>query len=482
MRKKILSLLVLLIAAVTGAWADSYTITLTTISNGSVVTKVNDASVNSAAAGATVMIVATPDDGYKLKTISGLQVTNETFNSTSGVKTINGTYFNLFCGGSTSGYCDTRGWRVGTNAQNNITISSRSNQNLSEVVLTVNGGDSSRSISDLRVNHGTLSATGTAVGSTVTITDINSPTVTVSAPNSKNAEMWFFNKAKISIYDAIDLTDTGDDNVKTFTMPSKNVTISAEFEEVPAVTLTDGNDLSALSTYAEETVDVTYVRSFTKNKASTVCLPFAFSVASANGTFYTFTAIEQDGSGEYVATMTASVSPTLTANTPYLFMPNATGDVNFSGRYAIPASLTAGSYTSGDWTFKGTFETIEWTTAPTGIYGFSALDVDDIYQGQFVKVGEYVRIVPMRCYLECDEGNSDWAGVRSMNHAAKQLPDVFKVRLVSAEGEVTAIGSLHTKTGEVSFDKDGWYTLDGRRVKNPTKGINVNNGKKVIIK
>lgn len=31
------------------------------------------------------------------------------------------------------------------------------------------------------------------------------------------------------------LTSTGDDNVKTFTMPSGNVTISAEFEETTAI-------------------------------------------------------------------------------------------------------------------------------------------------------------------------------------------------------------------------------------------------------
>ena len=48
----------------------------------------------------------------------------------------------------------------------------------------------------------------------------------------------------------------------------------------------------------------------------------------------------------------------------------------------------------------------------------------------------------------------------------------------------TAIGTLHTRTGEVSFDSEAWYTLDGKRLnaKPNTKGIYVNNGKKVVIK
>lgn len=67
---------------------------------------------------------------------------------------------------------------------------------------------------------------------------------------------------------------------------------------------------------------------------------------------------------------------------------------------------------------------------------------------------------------------------------AEQLPETIKVRLIGANGEVTSIGSLQTKTGEVTFDRDAWYTLEGVQLNGkPTrKGIYVNNGKKVIIK
>ena len=130
---------------------------------------------------------------------------------------------------------------------------------------------------------------------------------------------------------------------------------------------------------------------------------------------------------------------------------------------------------------------VSWTEAPTGIYGFSAQNVDEqgISQGEFVKVGAYVRVKPMRCYLMYKNGNSDYTGARAMNRTAENeetLPETISVRLVSANGDQTAIGTLHTQTGEVVLD--GWYTLDGTKFSGkPTrKGMYINNGIKVVIK
>ena len=268
------------------------------------------------------------------------------------------------------------------------------------------------------------------------------------------------------------------------TWPTGNNGIPSGWTVYDGVTLTDGEAITALDTYKGQEKWVNYTRSFTKGKTSTVCLPFDYTKKAGDGSFYAFTNIEKVGS-EYVATMTEPGTTTLEANTPYLYLPNATGNVDFSGPYTIPASLTAGSTTSNGWTFKGTFTTIEWTTAPTGTYGFSAGDYSGqgISQGQFVKVGENVSIKPMRCYLE----NASFVGARGINRttsADEQLPETIKVRLVSASGEVTAIGSLQTKTGKVTLDGDAWYTLDGRRItgKPGAKGIYINNNKKVIVK
>ena len=238
MKQKLLFLLVLLLTATTGAWATDYNITLPTVSNGSVVAKVSDVSVTSAAAGATVTLEATPDAGYKLKTISGVYSGTVSETISKGAATKTGTYFRV-----SGSHHPTYGWKIGSGDHYTLTISSLSNQNLSQVVLTVGTAPnvSQRNISHLQADHGTLSATGTAQSSTVTITGINSPTLVVSAPGSGNAtSMWTFTQAKIDGLGnvALTLTDTGDDNVKTFTMPSGNVTVSAEFEEIPFVAVT----------------------------------------------------------------------------------------------------------------------------------------------------------------------------------------------------------------------------------------------------
>jgi hypothetical protein len=63
-----------------------------------------------------------------------------------------------------------------------------------------------------------------------------------------------------------------------------------------------------------------------------------------------------------------------------------------------------------------------------------------------------------------------------------ELPQRITVKLVGANGEVTGIGEIDTKTGDVTFD--GWYTIDGVRLSGkPSKsGLYINNGRKVIIK
>jgi hypothetical protein len=288
---------------------------------------------------------------------------------------------------------------------------------------------------------------------------------------------------------SLELTPNAEKTVWTLaSMPAYDIELSAEYYD--EVTLTDGEAITALNTYTGQEIWVNYTRSFTADKASTVCLPFAYTKKTGDGSFYAFSGIEKVGS-EYIATMTEPGTSTLTANTPYLYKAETTGVTDFSGTYAIPASITAGTTTSGDWTFIGTYSTINWTEAPTGIYGFSAQAANaGITQGQFVKVGAYVRIKPMRAYLQYTGSDSQFANARAlMTRAAATtsddtLPETIGVRLISANGEVTAIGTLHTRTGEVSFDSEAWYTLDGKRLnaKPNTKGIYVNNGKKVVIK
>ena len=92
----------------------------------------------------------------------------------------------------------------------------------------------------------------------------------------------------------------------------------------------------------------------------------------------------------------------------------------------------------------------------------------------------------MRCYLSY-VGTETPAPARALTRGAAatdDLPQSITVRLVSRSGETTAIGEIDTKTGKMTFDSEVWYTLDGVRLsgKPSTKGIYINNGRKIVIK
>ena len=254
-----------------------------------------------------------------------------------------------------------------------------------------------------------------------------------------------------------------------------------------------------VSRYAGQDVAVRFARPFTSGVASTICLPFKMNTATYEtyGTFYEFAGVEKVAD-DWTVTMqetTNKMSAWLDANTPYLFMPKQTGTVTFDETLTVPAS---GGFTPVDvtpdastypnatgWTYRGTYETIEWTTDPGNIYGFASGEAygntgDQTAAGTFIRV-RTGGIRPFRAYLQYSGAGNARALTRS---AADVLPDVMTVRLIGADGQTTAIGTLDTRTGEATFDTDAWYTLDGRRLSGqPTaKGIYIYKGKKVINK
>ena len=116
---------------------------------------------------------------------------SETFTPTA--NTVTKTYFKV------SGFKFLYGWRLGYNG-NTITISSPDGLNLSQVVFTVGNqpSTSGRNKSHLQVDHGTLTVTGTSQGSTITISGINSPSVTLSAPSATSTNnMWSISQAVV---------------------------------------------------------------------------------------------------------------------------------------------------------------------------------------------------------------------------------------------------------------------------------------------
>lgn len=266
------------------------------------------------------------------------------------------------------------------------------------------------------------------------------------------------------------------------------LTISTSPYSAPTnkVTLNDnGNIATQLSAYLGQTVNVNYKRpNLTPQKPVTVCLPFSCPIGS-EGTYYTFTGVSKVGN-TMQANMTANVSGTLTANTPYLFVPaDNVYAVDYSGSRAIPATITAGSAVSGRWTFQGVYEKKTWTSVSGNDYGFAAYGgvgtdgTTEVKAGDFVRAAVGASVNAMRCYLTYNPSSVRTRGDDDIT----ELPERITVVLHSSDG-ATAIGEIDLRSGEVTLEDDVWFDLTGRRLNGkPTqKGIYFNKGRKVILK
>ena len=157
---------------------------------------------------------------------------------------------------------------------------------------------------------------------------------------------------------------------------------------------------------------------------------------------------------------------------------------------------TNGGHYSRDvrgWEFRGVYQKKEWI-GPSNDYGFAATSGRDHFDEQDVSVGQFVRfygngtnnafIKPMRCYLHYDPditANAKATNGMAMATTSNEIPLSITVRLVNYNGETTDIGTLDTKTGEITLD--GWYDLNGTSLgaKPTAKGVYINNGKKIAI-
>ena len=281
-----------------------------------------------------------------------------------------------------------------------------------------------------------------------------------------------------------------------------SVTINGTGENLVGVNITEevGNIKS-----------VTYNRPFNTAQAATVILPFDY-ICNDNegGKFYGFKeVVYNEGLHKWVCTMqepgvegTNNVT-SLTANTPYVFMPNDATTMTFPNISSmtggvvtlLPTTANDGVYggatTDAAWNFHGTYKGKSWAVASND-YGFAARSGAEAGGAATVDAGQFVRfttnafIKPMRCYLSYvgTEAPAPARGLTRSAAATDDLPQSITVRLVSRSGETTAIGEIDTKTGKMTFDSEAWYTLDGVRLSGkPTKkGLYINNGRKVVIK
>ena len=238
-----------------------------------------------------------------------------------------------------------------------------------------------------------------------------------------------------------------------------------------------------------EVNDVQFNRTFTKDKKTCICWPFAVTQEKANtlGTFYKFTGVTE-GKIE----MTQVTTGGLEANKPYIFEPGSDlTDIDF-GTQTLKAG---GAQAIGNgFTFKGIYDRVKWTTDDTDplydatyeaelgkAYGFALEALNGYSVGQFVKLGSGAHSRPFRAYLLYDgawDGNQPSAGARGAN-SGTSLPDVIDIVWISGNSQTTGIETITT-----SRETDEWYSLDGRKLsgKPATKGLYIHNGKKKVVK
>ena len=262
-----------------------------------------------------------------------------------------------------------------------------------------------------------------------------------------------------------------------------------------SATLDASSEATIAITSGIEVNQVELNRTFTANQPATVMLPFSLGTGQTvnGGSFYKFSGVVKDGD-IWKAQFTEAA--TLKANTPYLFNPSADGNMTFdlnNGTVTLNTTTTgeAGS-TASNWEFRGTYAKVLWdgsASDPSDLsktYGFAKGNAT-IAAGQFVHFAAGAWLKPMRCYLvyngSTEGGTFQNAPSRTRGAGStEELPQTITVVLLSSSGETTAIGTLDTKTGDITLD--GWYTMDGRKLEGkPTKkGLYINNGRKIVIK
>ena len=206
-------------------------------------------------------------------------------------------------------------------------------------------------------------------------------------------------------------------------------------------------------------VVVELTRSFTANTWNTVCLPFVPTSAQATQLFGSDYQLAEftNVSGTTMQFTTINIAA-FEAGKPYLVMPKtgcATGttvlfDVNITAKNPTPV-------TWGDYTFTGTFTTKEFTSADNTTSRFVATG------NKLVKPNENSTLKSLRCYFT----------VPAATPTARSLS--FDI---DEEGGTTSINTVQGSGVMVN----GYYNLAGQRVAQPTKGLYIVNGKKVVIK
>lgn len=291
-----------------------------------------------------------------------------------------------------------------------------------------------------------------------------------AATNFDNTSVKFTikqNETTISDGDAVAISKNGWNsygNYECYTkqaLPTGNLTVIITFMRsnggntvnVKNISFTalDNVALDESESYTPEAkfANVTLTRSIAANKWSTICLPFDMTAEQVTATFGADVNLATLTSGD-ASTLYFSTATTIEANQPYAIKVAT----DFASATIDGVTIKTGTTTQtvGDWQFVGNYT--KDTAIPENSYFFS--------NNKLYKAADGTnKVQPFRGYFAYT-GSVEARGLNFI-----------------IDGETTALTLVNSEKRIMNSEV---YDLQGRRVAQPTKGLYIVNGKKVIIK
>ena len=262
------------------------------------------------------------------------------------------------------------------------------------------------------------------------------------------------------------------------TMPANDVVVYGSFAKLSVEVITI-NDTDSHFSVIEDTEcgSINYIRDFKDTEWQALYVPFEipvteefladFEVADLNNVHQ----YDRDDDGvtdETVIEAFKMTSGTLEANYPYLIRTKEAGEKSITMTdavlYATEENSIDCSSVRDKFTFTGTYSSLSSAELPQG-EGYYTL-----IEGEWQPVTEAVSLGAFRFYLKVDS--------RSGALAAEARS--IRMRIIGENGydDDTSIDNSEF----IIQNSELIYDLQGRRVENPTKGIYIVNGKRVVIK
>lgn len=255
--------------------------------------------------------------------------------------------------------------------------------------------------------------------------------------------VWFETGATAGDY-VLNITGDGNQRQMVFSGLMLKKAVPTTLADNQAVAPTAGLDYIAMS------------RTYSSSKWNTLCLPFALNSTETSSMFSEVKVLDDISVNGDVITMSFDDATEIAAGQPYLVKAVSDDSSLPTALRTIVSGTTNTVIEEGDYsvTYQGTLVQIGLTEANSDAWVVS--------NNNLYNVDSNVSVKANRAYFTV----GSTSGVKSL--------------LLDFDGETTDIKSI--EGGQLTIDDAAIYNLAGQRMSKPVKGINIVNGKKVIIK